>query len=145
MKYDTFYEIGVLEAVKDLKLTGSVVDIGANVGNHAIYFARECGLKVYAFEPEPHHFLSLAYNLCENKISKRDIHCSPHLLSFRSGRANLIVGAQAPENVWAVRHAAGAYPAHTLDEFYNGLSQVSLIKVDTEGTEFNILWGALRS
>lgn len=34
-----FYEIVLLEYIKGLKIEGTYIDIGANIGNHAIFFA----------------------------------------------------------------------------------------------------------
>src|SRR5882672_6720705 len=51
---------------------GTVLDIGANVGAHAICFARKAQT-VYAFEPQPHTFrlleANLAINLARNVIA----------------------------------------------------------------------------
>ena len=37
-----FYELGLLETIKELDISGTYVDVGANIGNHAIFFANFC-------------------------------------------------------------------------------------------------------
>lgn len=51
--YATFYERNEIEYLKRYIKPGDVVlDIGANIGNHTVYFSRICKAgKVYSFEP----------------------------------------------------------------------------------------------
>ena len=46
-----FYELPLLEAIRELEIEGPYVDCGAHVGNHSVYFARFCkSTEVYAIE-----------------------------------------------------------------------------------------------
>lgn len=60
------YERKLLEYVHRLKLKGSALDIGAHVGNHALWFAAVCGLTVRAFEPQAESYERLAANVALN-------------------------------------------------------------------------------
>jgi len=42
LRRGTFYEIDLLEAIRELEIEGPYVDCGAHVGNHSVYFARFC-------------------------------------------------------------------------------------------------------
>jgi hypothetical protein len=48
-----------------------VIDCGANIGAHTLFFARKVGLtgKVYAFEPQRIVFQTLAANMALNSVS----------------------------------------------------------------------------
>ena len=48
----TFYELEILEYIKNnIKNPGIFIDIGANIGNHTIYFAQVCNARlVYSYE-----------------------------------------------------------------------------------------------
>lgn len=49
-----------------------VVDIGANIGNHTVFFANVCkAKKVYSFEPQEKVFEILKKNVEINKFNKK--------------------------------------------------------------------------
>jgi FkbM family methyltransferase len=53
-KSGSFYEPTLLQSLgRRLRPGELVLDIGANIGNHTIYFAGVCGCNVVAFEPNP--------------------------------------------------------------------------------------------
>src|SRR5690606_28744186 len=45
------YERKLLVDCYQQKPNGTVFDVGAHIGNHTLYFAAICGLKVHAWEP----------------------------------------------------------------------------------------------
>lgn len=63
-----YFDVGSLQWLKEkglVKKGMGVLDIGANVGNHTIYFVRECEVDfVYAFEPIDDTYRMLCRN-CE--------------------------------------------------------------------------------
>ncbi len=66
----TFYEQPMLEFIQRLGLGGTYVDIGANLGNHCVFFARHCACtKVLAFEPFAPCFELLQHNIRLNVLS----------------------------------------------------------------------------
>ena len=51
LRRGAFYEIDLLEAIRELEIEGPYVDCGAHVGNHSVYFAKFCkSTEVYAIE-----------------------------------------------------------------------------------------------
>jgi FkbM family methyltransferase len=51
---------------------GAVLDIGANIGNHTLYFANECNAKrIYAFEPVKETFQMLTDNIKINHLEQK--------------------------------------------------------------------------
>src|SRR5690606_7289354 len=63
-----FFEIQMLEAISKLPYRpGLCLDIGANVGNHTIFFSRFCNFdEVWAYEPFPESFALLQENVENN-------------------------------------------------------------------------------
>lgn len=71
MQRHTFWEDRLLQAVRP-HLTGcrNVLDIGANIGNHTVYFSKVTGVeKLTCFEPNPHVFNVLSRNIELNGLT----------------------------------------------------------------------------
>lgn len=121
---------------------GVALDIGANIGNHALYFAGRFRV-VHAFEPHPATFHLLAYNatLADNVVV--------HKLGLGSADAVLSLN-EDPDNMGAssIRHAAGAgvrsvqIEVRRLDDLNLPLDGLSFVKIDVEGFEPQVLRGA---
>ena len=64
----------LLQARKYIKKKGVVLDIGANLGNHTLFFLKECGAeRVYAFEPVKSTFQILKKNICLNHLQDKAV------------------------------------------------------------------------
>mgnify|MGYP006272782601 CR=1 FL=1 len=67
-----FYEEGYLKVMKDhCPDNATIIDVGANIGNHTVYFSKFFNAKtVYAIEPIPRSYklllANLALNYCHN-------------------------------------------------------------------------------
>src|SRR5262249_895906 len=67
-----FYEASLVNRLSRLGKPGDVVmDAGANIGNHAVYFAGVCGCDVICFEPNPPAAQLLRFNIERNGLSRR--------------------------------------------------------------------------
>jgi FkbM family methyltransferase len=123
----------------------TALDIGANIGNHALYFSNYFA-NVHAFEPNPRTFDLLSFNakLVDN------VRCHKFGLSDKSGSANLI---QDDKNVGASfiggnsgntgkKAKATRIQLRRLDSVRNQIGDVALMKIDVEGMELDVLKGA---
>lgn len=123
-----------------VKEKGIVLDIGANIGNHSLYFAQECHVrKVYAFEPVKSTFEILVKNISLNKFEKIIV---PYLaaLGDYQGKGNIIYMGDAGGNK-VEPDDTGEVVISTVD----GLEikeQIDFIKIDVEGYEEKVLKGA---
>jgi FkbM family methyltransferase len=141
----TFYETGILRELTDCVQPGSIVfDIGANIGNHALYWAlkRKAG-KVYAFEPVPRTFDILVRNIELNCLQNRII---PLRIALSDRRENLSIVHYSLENIGGTglqKDALGGIPATALDSFEFPEGRVDFVKIDVEGFEVNIIRGGL--
>ena len=123
-----------------------VIDVGANVGFHALSFARQVGQggKVWAFEPDPVNGILLRFNILNSGLDTVvvpfDVALSDAdgLCRFRSYPISM------PENFGhtAIDEDAGDYPRVALSLDTLALEQApALIKIDIEGHELAALEG----
>ena len=137
--------------IKKQKLgLGNIIDVGANIGMYSIYFAKEIPIhgKVYAFEPAQELFFRLSKNVDINNLGNSlqieslaiNNTAEPTLLSLprdlhkSSGSGSLI---PSPDYIKVT------VPSTTLDAYcsQHKIGKVSLIKIDVEGAELQVLEG----
>lgn len=128
------YEEKVLEHIYRLHLEGTALDIGAHVGNHTLWFAVVCGMNVVASEPV--EFDRLVDNVCLIKdLNVRGrIRAVAMAMGAREGRAEPAGKGRLDLD------PSGRYLVAPVDSL--GLRDVSLIKIDVEGMEPEVLEGA---
>ena len=138
------HDLSVIDALLgavDLK-GKTVVDIGANVGNHSAAFAKVSD-KVFAFEPHPKTFKLLEFNLSEySNVTLVNLGISDQNAIYKAVSHQYNFGAasitdRSPikfETVWEFKCAI-------LDDFEE-IKNVALIKIDVEGHEFQALKGS---
>ena len=127
---------------KDLR---TVLDIGANIGISALYFAATFpNAVVHAFEPDPANCAVLA----DNARAQLRIRVHPFALGAEDGELQLF-DSDDPSNLGGCSaHGLGVNTAsskrvpvrhagHALAEL--GVERVDVIKIDTEGAEWEIL------
>lgn len=132
--------IGWLQQVNPEVFSGQALDIGANIGNHSLFFS-DFFEKVIAFEPNSRTFrvLSLNKELVDN------IECHEIGLSDCDGEAQLLAPI-GHLGCSAIVDTAGAHiqkiQIRKLDSMADGFNRVGLIKIDVEGHELQVLLGA---
>lgn len=116
-------------------------DVGANVGSYSL-IAASLGANVYAFEPVPTNFRSLARNVDLNRLGSKitvlpiALSDDVGLLRIRSDAEN-VSGTNARRDVFG--DAAVMMPMDALGSL--GIARPTLIKVDVEGMELLVLAG----
>lgn len=122
-----------------------VLDIGANIGISSIYFSnRFPRAKIYAFEPVPENVALLSRNLAYY----RGAHISPVALGRTNGTIEML-SSDNPHNFGGFSfYDRGSDPSRKIAVKMRqvntalrelGIYQVDLIKIDTEGAEYDIL------
>lgn len=131
--------------------TGMVfLDIGAHLGEFALYAAAKVGLtgEVHAFEPHPEVCEILRQNIALNAL--QGVKVSQAAVCDADGFVEFAIPADpAGSLIWSQK-AQAATPIHTvqvpsitLDTYWKGNGKkVDLIKVDVEGAELLVLKGS---
>lgn len=133
-----------------LAAESNVIDVGANIGTHAVYFAKKCNQgNVVAIEPQIYIFEMLAANLlingCYNAVP---VHAGA---SSKPGVAKMVnfnpfVDHKMNYGEFKINdHTDRGIDTNivTLDN-YASLSKFNLIKMDVEGLEVEVLNGATK-
>ena len=141
LRTSSFFEMGLLERFRRHVPKGAtIVDAGANIGNHTVYFSRICGARhIHAFEPMRETFKILARNAELNAPDR--IRCHNFALGASEGKADLL--QYSAGNIGATRLEAddnGFYDVKALDSFQ--FPELHIIKMDVEGAQISVLEGA---
>ena len=138
----TFYEEAMLTAIAPALRAGDlVVDAGANIGNHTLYFAKVLGCRVAAFEPVPSTASILEENVRINGVEDR---VGVYRFALGAQSATARIDAYDPSNIGGTSlsmDASGEIQVRALDDVEIG-QPVRLIKVDVEGMDLAVLQGA---
>ena len=119
---------------------GEVIDVGANIGNYSSYFLKN-GARVHAFEPTPETF-----KLLKSKLKNKNVVCYNVLVGNSIGKTKFYFSGTSGENSAIpqkeLTHEIELYQTK-LDE-YNFVN-VSLIKIDVQAMDFEVLLGAVKT
>lgn len=148
----TFYEIDLLRYMKFAlpKQQGVIFDVGANIGNHSVFFGSIMKHKVVCFEPNPPIYKILQDNLKLNNID----HLSFQLgLGAQKGQFSIDADHEgAQSNVGAAKlyeNNAGEIKVECMDAIGTTIlkdnEQLVAIKADIEGMEAEMLKGAIKT
>lgn len=140
------YELAMLRDIASRLGEGSVVlDVGANIGNHALYLAAVSGCKVYAFEPNADLCLAFRESIKKNNLGSR-VKVYQNGVGAEEGKAHFIninkenLGAQSLD----VSNASGDHiDVITIDKTIK--EKVDVVKIDVEGMELDVLKGAQKT
>ncbi|MAJ80292.1 MAG: hypothetical protein CMK30_03025 [Porticoccaceae bacterium] len=136
-------ELYSLKEFLDLKLKqmNTCFDLGANIGNHSLFFAQLFS-KVVSFEPNPRTFKILALNT-ESSTNIEVVNAG------LSDEAGTLRAFEHPLNVGATRIVENSkanidFSVVTLDQYIieNPCESINFIKIDVEGHERSALRGA---
>ncbi len=145
-----FYEVDLLQFLQSmLPPSSTIVDVGANIGNHTIYFSAICGAsKVIPIEPNPDVVAELKANVTANDCISVDLSWLGFAVGAESGTGSLSL---SPSDE-AILNRGGmtvdlesdgsdqVVEIRRLDDI--DLPHVDLLKIDVEGAAAAVLAGA---
>ncbi len=122
-----------------------ILDIGANVGSHTVYWALERNArKIYAFEPLPDTFSILKTNIELNNLQSK-------VVLYNTGLSDTDcttkIGLYRETNIGGTsfkKDQNGEFKFSPLDSF-EIKEHIDLIKIDVEGAEIEVLNGAINT
>lgn len=140
MKTGYFYEQILLDKILAMNIVGSYIDIGANIGNHSLFFGEYCpAKKVVAIEISPELCNVLKSNLQGSQYEIINIGVSDKIeyvgisdIDRNNTGMTKIVGE-------------GDILVDKLDNVLSclDLGKIGIIKIDVEGYEYKALQGAI--
>jgi len=135
-----FYEPEMLQFINGLHPRGTIIDVGANIGNHSVYFGLFTdATKVISIEPYGVAAELLRRNIEANNLSRvvTQFDCA---LGSRNGVVGIRPGRDT--NIGTTRVIKGVgIELKKLDDIAR-CEPVSIIKIDVEGYELEVLKGA---
>jgi len=145
---NTFPEVELLKKIRSLNLKGLYIDVGANVGTHSVFYAKECMADyVFSYEPIGHFFRCLyanAYlNNCRFTVGPRKM----AVLNY-TGNGIMQNGGQGEEHCFLVDSKSD----EIIDKVFVSTidsdpctHDLVLIKIDIEGKEQLVIEGAVET
>jgi FkbM family methyltransferase len=138
------------------------LDIGAHIGIYSVYMAKQCGAKVFSFEPTPRSFNTLkkmiALNHCENSVTaiqaavcersgSRSFYLNhsdiPGSDETRIAEINSLVHVDFDQHIYKEKIEVAAFSVDDFSE--SNHLKIGFIKIDAEGSEPDILKGARKT
>jgi len=119
-----------------------VVDVGANIGDSAIYFALRGAKHVYAFEPYPY-----SYNIAKKNIKLNHLEDKITLLNEGCGKSGFVIIKEDYKNVSGTDlknfKEGKKIRIVSLDEIVKRFNlKHAALKVDCEGCEYDLILNA---
>jgi FkbM family methyltransferase len=134
------FETSQLRALRSLVPPGAViVDVGANIGQHTVYFAKIMKARsVIAIEPNPDFVGVLKENVALNGLTNVDFSHLGTAVGERPGRCRVVVAGN-PQDTIIAHDPEGELPVAPLDSLI--ADAVDLVKIDVDEQEIAVLNG----
>jgi FkbM family methyltransferase len=133
-------DVFIWEDYKFLNVNNKIViDIGANIGDSAIYFALNGAKKVIALEPYPHLF-----NLATKNVKENNLEGQIEILNAGYGKdGEIFVDEDVKADLGTILKSSGngkpirIYSLESLVKIFS--LENAVLKMDCEGCEYNLL------
>jgi FkbM family methyltransferase len=140
--HNKFYEQAEMSYAKQfVPVSPVIVDVGANVGNHAIFFDKEYqASKVYVFEPNPDAYQVMLMNSALNYCHSIDFSYLGVILGDTNGVAE--PNGYSADNMGDASYTVGKGTVAMVpgDSLFANI-HIDLIKIDVEGMDKAVLMG----
>ena len=145
----------VFNWMKKLNLKSpNILDIGANNGIYSIYYAKKYkNSKIFSFEPVKKNYFLLKKNIHLNKIKNIKTYNFGFFNKNKTAKIGLPDKREIKKNInngfYSIfgENSSKKIRLKTIDKFVkkNKIKKIDFIKIDTEGSEYFILKGGLKT
>jgi len=147
--YEYFEENYLIKTDTYLPKNPTIIDIGANIGNHTLYWANEVhAKKIYSFEPVKKIFNILKKNIEINNLDKKVV---LYNMAVSDENTKGAIESFDKQNMGGTRlkisdnKRKNTIPFVTLDSINFTDKKIDLIKIDVEGMDYLVLTGAIKT
>jgi len=138
-----FFEQDILQELDNyIPENAIILDIGANIGNHTLYWAiKKNAKKIFAFEPITETFAILQKNIELNKIQNK---VALFNIGLSDEKTSAAIQTFCMANTGATsinKNGTGNIELDYLDNINLGVDTIDLVKIDIEGHEEYALRG----
>ncbi|MBO7537542.1 MAG: FkbM family methyltransferase [Alphaproteobacteria bacterium] len=140
----TFFEIDLLKELQPyIKKNAVILDIGANIGNHSVYWAVKTDAKrIYSFEPVKDFFKILQKNVEINNLTNKIKILN---IGLSDKKINGTISSYDRTNIGEThvkQDPNGNLLLDKLDNIKIEEDTIDFVKIDVEGHELEVLQGA---
>ncbi len=135
---NNFYEIFELTLfAKYFADAHVIVDVGANIGNHTLFFAHATNAKIHSFEPFPTSYQYLNKNISENMLG-----VDVYNMALGAESGELLMALDDKSNMGRAKITNKGDQVVRVESFDSqDIKHVDFIKIDVEGFEDNVFLG----
>lgn len=143
-----FYEHELLDEIhRRLRGENSIlIDVGGHIGNHTIYFLKVCDFKKsYIFEPRKELIALISENANLNNLKTKVVinKCGIEAISSVEKRLSFEKRKDYNFGTGKIIERPGEINVSTIDNLFCDVGEkISVVKIDVEGLEQNVLAGA---
>lgn len=137
---DMVPEFGLVRDLVGGLKSGTIVDVGANMGHFLLMMRREAARPVICYEPEPRLFGLLRKTVEINGIA--DVDCRHLACGDEEGEISIDVGSNGAIHFEGDPRESVPVRVVTLDQDLADVEEISFLKIDCEGFEAHVLEGA---
>ncbi len=144
IKKGIFYEVMVFEQLARYTRSGTIaIDVGGHIGMHTLNLSRLVGPGgvVCVFEPQLKLFTELVINMYLNNV--RNVKFHRKALGHEQKWVEMLPYCPLNEGGVGIGSGGERVEMHRLDDYY--LQNVSIIKIDTEWFELEVIEGAKKT
>ncbi|MBR9699275.1 FkbM family methyltransferase [Candidatus Woesearchaeota archaeon] len=121
-------------------ISGTIIDIGANIGSFTVFAAKQKETKVFSFEPMPDNFRMLDKNVKANNL--HNVQVFPTAVSGKKTKVKVFRGEKSGmHSMYGSGKEYETVQTTTIKEImdHHNIKRCGFLKLDCEGAEYEIL------